>query len=597
MFNINTVHAKKQEVARQRNTRGMQSPFTKVPPSVLYVVSGQDARMMWDYNVSNRDAEFGSYSPTWYYINVTQIQIANEYKWSSPKWKWSILPTCPDRLKGRLRKESTATLVISSVTITDSGIYECGLTLTSGLYISSKVELFVTVLIPSPGPLTREVGQDVVFMINSTAMSEATWGVRDGDSNDLNPRLYRVFNPGSAFPDTKINSTSYAGRVSFVGDLTKGQAWFKITNLNINDTNQYNARIFLQGESSYRFSSTRLNVIQQVAPATTIPLQTSTRELSTSALSSKISPRPTSQVPQISNRSISIKVVKEVSGNLSDANSDAFKTFSENFLSEINIVYRNFDNFEEAKVTRVSENIIPVKFVVFFKNTIKPDEICAPLKDEVKDNKLGSLKIVPGSLGCSNEPSFPKNQSSSACTCTSIIAACTTIIIFLILVVVVLLFYIWRGRSNTGKGAESRGSSNIQDKDLESYENVHQVEDTSQRTTTKTARTRNEKEIYETIKENRNKDTAATKANVKSTRGPSVDAQGDVPPLPQHYQDLQIKATHPTPLYEPLKQRGDFGSKGELTPEDPKTYEHLQQSASGKEYQSLKRYKDSESKV
>ncbi|XP_031552656.1 uncharacterized protein LOC116289860 [Actinia tenebrosa] len=457
------------------------------------------------------------------------------------------------------------------------------------------------VLISSPTKLTREVGQDVVFMINSTVMSEATWGVRDGDTNaDLNPRLYRVFNPGGAFPDTKINSTTYAGRVSFVGELTKGQAWFKITNLNINDTNQYMARVILQGESSYRFSSaTRLNVIQTVVPATTIPLQTSTKGLSTTASSSKTSLRPTTQVPQISNRSISIKIVKKMSGNVSDANSDAFKTFSEIFVSEINIIYRNIDNFEEANVTSLSDNIIPVKFVVFFKNTIKPDEICAPLKDAVKDNRLGRFKIVPGSLECSNEPStnFPKNQSSSACTCTSIIAACTTIIIFLILVVVVLLFYIWRGRSHAEKGAESRRSSSVKDKDLESYENVHQMEDTSQRTTTKTARASNEKEIYETIKENRNKDTAAIKANVKPTPGPSVGVQGDVPPLPQHYQDLQIKATHSTPLYEPLKQRGEFGSKGELAPEDPKTYEHLQQSASGREYQSLKRYKDSESKV
>ncbi|XP_031574436.1 uncharacterized protein LOC116308191 [Actinia tenebrosa] len=445
--------------------------------------------------------------------------------------------------------------------------------------------------------LTREVNKDVVFMFTtntSTNITEAVWGIRDGDTSNFKLVLIAV----DRFSEQIRYNAGYDGRVSFVGDLSKGQAWFKITNLNINDTNQYTARIILQGTSSYKFSVIRLNVIQPVSPVTTRPLQTSTRELTTAASSSQTSPRPTSEMPQMSNRSITIKVMKKVYGNSSDANSHAFKTFSEKFLFEINSVYKNIHTFEKAKITRPSENIIPVTFVVFFKNMIKPDEICGPLKDAVKDNRLGSLKIVPGSLECSSEPSrsFPKNQSSSVCTCTSIIAACTTIIIFLILVVVVLLFYIWRGRSNAEKGAESRGSSSVKDKDLESYENVHQMEDTSQRTTTKTAQASNEKEIYETIKENRNKDTAAIKANVKPTRGPSVGAQGDVPPLPQHYQDLQIKAIYPTPAYEPLKQRG-FGNKKEVDSEDPKTYEHLQQSASGREYQSLKSYKDAESKV
>lgn len=124
---------------------GIPSPFTKVPPSVLYVVRGQNARMVWDYNVSNRNAEFGSYAPAWYYyINTSKIQVAHEYKWSKPKWKWSVGPECPVRLKSRVSKESTATLVISNVTTADSGIYECGFTLTSGLYKYSKVELIVT---------------------------------------------------------------------------------------------------------------------------------------------------------------------------------------------------------------------------------------------------------------------------------------------------------------------------------------------------------------------------------------------------------------------------------------------------------------------
>ncbi|XP_031555136.1 uncharacterized protein LOC116292038 isoform X2 [Actinia tenebrosa] len=465
-------------------------------------------------------------------------------------------------------------------------------------YIFTKLIVTKRVLISSPGPLTREVGQDVVFVVNSTAMSEATWGVRLGDTNDLKITFDRVFNPGGAFPDTKINSTSYAGRVSFVGDLTKGQAWFKITNLNINDTNNYMAKIRVRGTSFYKYIPAQLTVIKP--PVTTEPLKTSTKELTTGVSSSQTSPRPTtSQVPQLSNRSMSINVVKDVVGDFSDSNSAAFKQFSENFVSEINSVYKNIHIFEKAKVTSLSENIIPVKFVVYFKSTIKPDEICGPLKDAVKDNRLGSLKIVPGSLGCSNDPntSFPKKQSNSASTCTSIIVACVTVNIFLILVVVFLLIYIWRLRLNTEKRAGIRNSSSIQDKNPEANENVHPMEDTSQGMTTKTARTPNaEKELYETINENRVKNNVAIATTVKHTSGPSVGVQGDAPSFPQHYQELQRKAPNPTPLYEPLKQQG-VSNKEELASEGPKTYEQLQQSASGREYQSLKSHKDTESKV
>ncbi|XP_031569745.1 uncharacterized protein LOC116304193 [Actinia tenebrosa] len=455
------------------------------------------------------------------------------------------------------------------------------------------------VSISSPGLLTREVGQDVVFIVNATNIVAVNWGIRDGNTNNLKQGLINYNKADGIQLDKKINSTSYAGRVSLVGDLSKGQAWFKITDLNINDTNQYMAQIFTQGSSDYEYVIMQLHVIMLL---TATPRQTSTREFTIPASSSKTSPRQTtSLVAQLSNRSMSINVVKDVVGDFSDASSAAFKQFSKNFVSEINSVYKNIDIFEKAKITSLSDNIIPVKFVVFFKNTIKPNEICAPLKDAVKDNRLGSLKIVPGSLECSNVPStsFPKQQSSSASTCTSIIAACVTIIIFLILVVVCLLIYIWRLRLNIEKGAETRNSPSIQGKNLEAYENVHQMDDTSQAITTKTARTPNsEKELYETVNETRDKDSAAIATTVKHTRGPSAGVQGDASSLPQHYQELQRNAPNPTPLYEPLKQRG-FGNKEEVASEDPKIYEHLrmQQSASRIEYQSLKRYKDTESKV
>ncbi|XP_031574438.1 uncharacterized protein LOC116308193 [Actinia tenebrosa] len=127
-------------------------------------------------------------------------------------------------------------------------------------------------------------------MVNATNIVGVNWGIRDGNTKELKQGLIKYNKADGIQLDKKINSTSYAGRVSFVGDLSKGQAWFKITNLNINDTNQYMARIAIQDASDYKYVPVQLTVIQP-AP-TTRPLQTSTTA-STSFVSNTI----TSTVP------------------------------------------------------------------------------------------------------------------------------------------------------------------------------------------------------------------------------------------------------------------------------------------------------------
>ncbi|XP_031555140.1 uncharacterized protein LOC116292040, partial [Actinia tenebrosa] len=99
-------------------------------------------------------------------------------------------------------------------------------------------------------------------MVNATNIVGVNWGIRDGNTKELKQGLIKYNKADGIQLDKKINSTSYAGRVSFVGDMSKGQAWLKITNLNINDTNQYMALITLQGETGYRYIATKLNVIQ-----------------------------------------------------------------------------------------------------------------------------------------------------------------------------------------------------------------------------------------------------------------------------------------------------------------------------------------------
>ncbi|XP_031564767.1 uncharacterized protein LOC116300128 isoform X2 [Actinia tenebrosa] len=154
-------------------------------------------------------------------------------------------------------------------------------------YVALILQLFPPVVpISSPGLLTREVGQDVVFMFNATNIEVVNWGIRDGNTNNLKQGLINYNIADGIQLDKKINSTSYAGRVSFVGDMSKGQAWFKITNLNINDTNQYMALIATQGASAPQPVPVQLTVTQP-AP-TKKPIRTSTTAI-TSFVSSTIS--------------------------------------------------------------------------------------------------------------------------------------------------------------------------------------------------------------------------------------------------------------------------------------------------------------------
>lgn len=60
--------------------------------------------------------------------------------------------------------------------------------------------------------------------------------------------------------DSDADVSRYKGRLSFVGDLSKGHAWFKIANLNIQDTNQYVAAIQELGTDTFITSSTALTV-------------------------------------------------------------------------------------------------------------------------------------------------------------------------------------------------------------------------------------------------------------------------------------------------------------------------------------------------
>lgn len=91
------------------------------------------------------------------------------------------------------------------------------------------------------------MGENAVFMWNTTdgkRILSAIWGLRNGEMAD--PQFINVnalqLTAGKVHFNTNLTQ-QYVGRIDFIGNLTAGHAWFILKNLNINDTNEYIARI------------------------------------------------------------------------------------------------------------------------------------------------------------------------------------------------------------------------------------------------------------------------------------------------------------------------------------------------------------------
>ncbi|XP_031552746.1 uncharacterized protein LOC116289936 [Actinia tenebrosa] len=125
-----------------------------------------------------------------------------------------------------------------------------GYDMLSNTFFQVVMLIAITISQASSETLRREKGEDAVFMFNTnTSILDVSWGIRDGNTS----RFKLVLIAKDTSSEKLTPNADYAERVSFVGNLTKGQAWFKITNLNIHDTNQYMAEIVAKGTPSGQY--------------------------------------------------------------------------------------------------------------------------------------------------------------------------------------------------------------------------------------------------------------------------------------------------------------------------------------------------------
>jgi hypothetical protein len=133
--------------------------------------------------------------------------------------------------------------------------------------------VFVEIL--SPKNLTQYAGEDVKIMFNTTLgnfILAANLGL-EGDRECPDPKFITVIIANQSVTanqsvacssDLNVSkAASYKGRVNSIGNLTKGQAWFEITNLTMNDTNRYLACIREDSSEKYKPFSFNLTVTQK----------------------------------------------------------------------------------------------------------------------------------------------------------------------------------------------------------------------------------------------------------------------------------------------------------------------------------------------
>ena len=119
--------------------------FTKEPDNPSYMKKGNNATLVWDYSVTDRQTEL-KFIIWAVYFNNQFTNLVVEYK----NGNRAIPPGIPSAYDGRMGIEGRATLVIENITSQDSTSFRCTLRPepTSGLKDqTSVVRLIVTGII------------------------------------------------------------------------------------------------------------------------------------------------------------------------------------------------------------------------------------------------------------------------------------------------------------------------------------------------------------------------------------------------------------------------------------------------------------------
>ena len=117
--------------------------FTRIPDDPTYVVKGDNATLVWDYSVDDRQVELKGI--VW---SVTdEAGISTILVIETKSGNRSSPSNIPQAYKGRVFIKETATLVIQNVTLADSSTFSCSLraeSVPSAVDTEAVIRLIVT---------------------------------------------------------------------------------------------------------------------------------------------------------------------------------------------------------------------------------------------------------------------------------------------------------------------------------------------------------------------------------------------------------------------------------------------------------------------
>ena len=123
--------------------------FTRTPDNPTYVVKGDNATLVWEYSVDDRQIELQGI--VWSVIDKA-TGIPTVLVIETKSGNRSNPDNIPQAYKGRVFIEKTATLVIQNVTLEDSKAFRCSLraeSVPSAVDTESDARLIVTGMLSS----------------------------------------------------------------------------------------------------------------------------------------------------------------------------------------------------------------------------------------------------------------------------------------------------------------------------------------------------------------------------------------------------------------------------------------------------------------
>lgn len=121
--------------------------------------------------------------------------------------------------------------------------------------------------------MTGTTGKNAHFRWNSTIgdIADATWGLCNDGAKTISTIFVSVGlklsgEENIVYSYGYLNTSHYHGRVHYDGNIIKGQAWFSISNLGLNDTRHYCWKI-KEGPKSSPAPDVNFKVMLNVLPS------------------------------------------------------------------------------------------------------------------------------------------------------------------------------------------------------------------------------------------------------------------------------------------------------------------------------------------